>query len=709
MRHLWIAALVVWIGIAAQAQDRATLVADSVTVQSDTTLAATGHVEVFFKGQRLTATAILYDRTADRLIITGPIRIDDGRGNLFLAEQAEMSADLTEGLLTSARLVLNQHLQMAAAQIQRSEGGTITALRSVVASSCTICAGSTVPLWEIRAREVVHDATTQQIYFSAAQLRFYGVPVLYLPILRVPDPDLQRATGFLLPRLRSTTALGFGIQTPYFITLGQSRDLTLTPYLTARAGQTVALKYRQALAAGRVEVDGSVSHDDPGDGALRGYLSAKGDFDLGQDYKLSFYGISVSDDAYLSDYGISTADRLESQITLERVRRDLTFAVQLVGFQSVREGDNNSTLPSTLTDLSYEKRFMVLGGSTGFTFDTRSEYRGAISPFDDNGDGVADGRDLGRISLGLDWNRSWVATGGMVLTAAGVTTYDRYNIVQDQEFAGRPQRVSGAAGVELRWPMIKAGPEGAAQVLQPVMQLVTAMMPDPSVPNGDSTLVEFDEANLFSLDRYPGSDAVEGGTWVNLGVSWLRTAPEGWTLGVTLGQVVRLVNAAQFSAASGLDGSRSDWLLAWSLDTGDGLALTNRLIVDPGLSLTKGELRFDYTKPALTLSGGYEYLLADPVENRTATTSEIRLAAQTAVTRNWSAAISGRYDVRAERVAESGLALGYRNECIDVTFSLSRSYSSSSNLTPSTDLGLSVELLGFGGGSGAGPSRVCRR
>ncbi|MBC7739917.1 MAG: LPS-assembly protein LptD [Candidatus Saccharibacteria bacterium] len=709
MRHLWIAALVVWIGIAAQAQDRATLVADSVTVQSDTTLAATGHVEVFFKGQRLTATAILYDRTADRLVITGPIRIEDGTGNLFLAEQAELSADLTEGLLTSARLVLNQHLQMAAAQIQRSDGGTITALRSVVASSCTICAGSTVPLWEIRAREVVHDATAHQIYFSDAQLRFYGVPVLYLPILRVPDPDLQRATGFLLPRLRSTTALGFGIQTPYFITLGQSRDLTLTPYLTALGGQTVALKYRQAFAAGTVEVDGSLSHDDLGDGGPRGYLSAKGDFDLGQDYKLSFYGISVSDDAYLSDYGISTADRLESQITLERVRRDLTFAVQLVGFQSVREGDNNSTLPSTLTDLSYEKRFLILGGSTGFTFDTRSEYRGSVSPFDANGDGVADGRDLGRISLGLDWNRAWVAPNGIVLAASGVTTYDRYSIAQDQDFAGRPQRLSGAAGVELRWPLIKAGPDGVAQVLQPVIQLVTATRPDPSVPNGDSTLVEFDEGNLFSLDRYPGSDAVEGGTWLNLGVSWLRTAPEGWTLGVTAGQVVRLVNEAQFSAASGLDGTRSDWLLAWSLDTGEGLSLTNRLILDPGLSLTKGELRFDYTKADLTLSGGYEYLLADPVENRIATTSEIRLAAQTPVTRNWSAVISGRYDIRAERVAETGLALDYRNECIDVTFSLSRSYSSSSILTPSTDLGLSVELLGFGGGSGAGPSRVCRR
>jgi LPS-assembly protein len=104
------------------AQDRATLIADNVTVTNDRTLIASGNVEVFFQGQRLTASTITYDRTADRLSIAGPIRIEDGTGNLFLAEQADLSADLSEGLLVSARLVLNQRLQLAAAELVRGEG-----------------------------------------------------------------------------------------------------------------------------------------------------------------------------------------------------------------------------------------------------------------------------------------------------------------------------------------------------------------------------------------------------------------------------------------------------------------------------------------------------------------------------------------------------------------------------------------------------------
>ena len=712
MRRLLIALAMVVAGLrGVQAQDQATLVADSVTVQSGATLTATGHVEVFFKGQRLTATSIIYDQTAGRLQITGPIRIDDGAGNLFLAEQADLSADLTEGLLTSARLVLNRQLQLAAAQIIRSEGGRVTALRSVAASSCTICAGNPTPLWEIRARDVVHDAVAQQIYFSGAQLRFYGVPVLYVPMLRVPDPSLTRATGFLLPKLRSTTKLGAGLQLPYFIVLGASRDLTLTPYLSGRGDQTLALRYRQAFAMGTLEVEGAMSDDAQGTAGARGYLTAKGHFDLGRDYVLSFYGITVSDKSYLVDYGVTNTDRLESTVALTRVRRDLNFSAQLVGFQSVREGDSNRTLPTAIADFSYEKRFGLawVGGSAGFHFDTHNEYRQSVSALDSNGDGVADGRDLGRVSLGFDWNRNWTTPGGAVLSVMGETAYDSYSIRQDAAFAGHPQRLSGAAGVELRWPLVKVGSGGVTQVLEPVVQIVTSTPVTPAVPNGDSTLVEFDEGNLYALDRYPGADAVEAGTRVNLGVSWVRDAPLGWSMGVTVGRVVRLADAGQFSAVSGLDGAQSDWLLAWSARNPDGFAVTNRLVLNDGLAVTKGELRFDYTGPNLTLSGGYEYLLADASEMRSDTASEIKLAAKTGLTGNWTADLSGRYDIRAARLAQSGVQLSYRNECIDVALSLSRSYSSSSSLEPSTDVALSVELLGFGGGSAAGQARTCRR
>ena len=536
-RLLILLGCLLFLALPATAQDRATLVADSVAVQSGSVLVATGNVEVYFRGQRLTASAIRYDRIADRLSISGPIRIDDGKGSVFTAAQADLSADLTEGLLTSARLVLNRQLQLTAAELVRSDGGNLTALRSVAASSCTICKGNPTPLWEIRASEVVHDAAAQQIYFRNATLRFYGVPVMYLPIMRVPDPTLSRATGFLNPRLRSTTALGTGIKIPFFIAMGDSRDLLITPYLTTGGDRTVELRYRQAFANGTVQVEAAVSQDHLGPVDPRGYFQATGNFDLGSDYKLAFTGVSVSDPAYLLDYGITDEDRLFNQLGLTRIRRDLNFSAELIGFRSIREGDSNSTLPTAVTDVSYERRFSpaLLGGVATLRLASHGDYRSSALSSDIDGDGVADGRDLARIGLTLDWRRNWTTTSGIEISALSNLSADSYSIAQDDAFGGNPRRVAGAVGVELRWPWVKSSAGNVTQLIEPVVQAVLSSRPLSTIPNGNSTLVEFDEGNLFALDRYPGADAVEGGARLNLGVNYRRTAPEGWSIGATAG------------------------------------------------------------------------------------------------------------------------------------------------------------------------------
>ena len=237
MRRLALAALLLF-GLGAPALSQgdgsalASLVADTVTISSGDVLVATGHVEIFYQGRHLSASSLSYDRSTDRLRIEGPIWIDDGQGNVLQAEMADLSADLTEGILRSARLVLADQLQLAAGEVLQTAGGRYTAMRSVVASSCTICKGDTTPVWEIRADRVVHDTVEHQIWFSGAQLRFWGLPVAYLPLMRVPDPELDRASGFLLPAIRTTSLLGTGVLIPYFLKLGDSRDLTLTPFFT---------------------------------------------------------------------------------------------------------------------------------------------------------------------------------------------------------------------------------------------------------------------------------------------------------------------------------------------------------------------------------------------------------------------------------------------------------------------------------------------
>ena len=112
--------------------------------------------------------------------------------------------------------------------------GAIPRLANVVASTCQVCPAQPTPLWEIRAARVVHDSLERQIYFDRAQFRLAGVPIAYIPRLRLPDPSVRRTSGLLTPQLRFSSELGPGLKLPYFLTLGRSADLTLTPYLAER-------------------------------------------------------------------------------------------------------------------------------------------------------------------------------------------------------------------------------------------------------------------------------------------------------------------------------------------------------------------------------------------------------------------------------------------------------------------------------------------
>ena len=361
---------------------------------------------------------------------------------------------------------------------------------------------------------------------------------------------LMAIAGFLMPALHSSSTLGTGLSWPYFITMGDSRDLTVTPYVTTKGGRTLELRYRQAFQTGAITITGATSRDEMLPGEQRGYLRAEGDFALPRDFTLSFQAEAVSDPAYLLDYGISDKDRLDSRIEITRTRRNEYISARLIGLNSIREGEDNATLPATVADLTWQRRFTLgpLGGNGGLQFQTHAHQRSSDEAvLDVNGDGIADGRDMQRISLRADWRRSFVLHNGIEASVLGETTADFYMIGQDALYSGSNTRLHGALATELRWPWVKAGANGVSHVIEPVSQLVMASKSGIAIPNEDSALVEFDEGNLFDLSRFPGSDAVEGGYRANLGISYLRDDPAGWTLGVTVGRVKRADDIGKIS------------------------------------------------------------------------------------------------------------------------------------------------------------------
>ena len=262
----------------------AVLVADEVLVTTDRELIARGNVEVFQGPGRMEAPEIRYSRSTGELTITGPIRLQDGEQITILADAADLSPDLRSGLLTGARMVIDQHLQITAAQVERVDE-RYNQMYKVAATSCRVC-GSQVPLWQIRAKRVIHDKEARQIYFENATFRLGNVPLFYLPRLRLPDPTVDRATGFLRPSVQSNSDLGTGLKLPYFIVLGEDRDLLLTPYVSPET-TTLELRYRQAFVNGDIEFEGAVSRDNLREDETRSFLFGEGFSPCAMDFRWS--------------------------------------------------------------------------------------------------------------------------------------------------------------------------------------------------------------------------------------------------------------------------------------------------------------------------------------------------------------------------------------------------------------------------------------
>ncbi len=649
---------------------------------------AIGAVEIAHGAQVLRADRVTYDETRDLVTATGNVVVLQPTGEVLFADRAEFTDGLKDGVVEGFRMLLTDDSRLAAAGGTRT-GGVVTTLNRAVYSPCELCKDDPerAPLWRVRAVRVIHDSDKKDVEYQDAFLEMFGIPVFYTPYLSHPDPSVKRRTGFLAPSYGSNSDFGFVLKTPFFWEIAPNEDVTVTPHFMSDEADVLEANYRRRFANGEVELDGSITQPDRRDRPgthTRGHLFAKGRFDHDDIWRTRFQLQHSSDDTYLRRYGFPMENEraLTSTFTTEGFHGRNYAQISGYSFQGLRETDDPGQSPLVLPYASYTYTSRPFADGSYLTSDssllliTRGE-----------------GTDSRRLSLNNGWHLPYTASSGEMYRLSATLQTDLYSASKVATATGTDSGVTGRVFPQImgewRYPLVRAD-ANATQIVEPRAAVILAPNGgNPElIPNEDSSNVEFDHTNLFSMNRFGGIDRVENGTRFVYGVNWSLYGPEGGSVETFLGQSYRLRRQADFGPASGLEDRLSDIVGQVRASPGSWIDLLYRFRYDPDTN-TARRSEAQMTVGPRDFKLGINYLFLDESGQGVefGDREELLLSFWTRISQYWSATGHTRRNLaQGGGTLDQRLALIYEDECFIFSIVGTRNFTEDRDVRPTDSL-----------------------
>ena len=288
--------------------------ADTITVERGEVLFAEGNVLVQYGTNKIKAKVLKFNQKTKEIKFKEIQDLQDGNAISLSAAEAVISSDLSEGLIIAANLLLDKSIKIQTGEV-RLKDGQISSISDISqVTSCDQCEGKE-PNWYLSASSATRDGENSNIVYKDVTVRVKGLPIAYIPYLRMPDPSVRRARGFLVPEAVLTSNLASGLKIPYFIPLGLSSDLLITPYFSSKT-KTLEYRFRKKFRNGDLTVNGAFSEDDLVNNDLRYFSQLAGNYKLGYGIDLNFNVGKVGDPSYLGDYVYSEESEFNSEISL---------------------------------------------------------------------------------------------------------------------------------------------------------------------------------------------------------------------------------------------------------------------------------------------------------------------------------------------------------------------------------------------------------
>ncbi|MFA5041441.1 MAG: LPS assembly protein LptD [Bdellovibrionales bacterium] len=674
---------------------------------------AEGQVEVVYNDYLLHADKITYDQNTGVVVADGHVALLTPSGEVEFSNHQEITSDMKQAIIQNIGILYPDNSRMTAQSAQRYDGRYTLAKRALY-TACNVCRENPdqEPLWQLKANTITHDNVRHKVYYRDTTIDFAGVPVAYTPYMSAPDPSVKRLQGFLTPVPGFSPNIGNNIRMPYYFDISPDKDATLTPTFSTEDGAQVAVQYRERFKDSNLKFEGSVTQteliSDTGVAKgqqWRGHIFGNFATDIDNIWRAGSDIQFVSDKSYLPRYALSSLDQTTSRIYAEGFKGRDYINISSYYFQDLRAGSDVAE-PAVLPSIS----FSVLG-DPGKTWGGRWSLDGNMLVTSRNNSGktlVQQGPNTRRMSLNTGWQRQLISDTGLVTTLSGLMRTDSFwaeNVIATNKTDVYDEaaftRAFGQANAVLRYPMGRSG-DGYQHLLEPIVGLTAA----PNVrtiakqPLEDSLDVEFDETNLFSSNRFTGSDLVEGGNRVTYGLRNAITADNGAHIELFNGASYNFTVNHNFSDMSGLASHKSDYVGRIDFSPADWLRVNYgyRLAKDD-LSPQRQDALISFGAPIFRPS--MRYIQAYQLDTTTNTYNQVRqatLGLTSKFAKYWT--ISGSHTQAFDPQPgprSSGLALLYNDECFAFGINATHDQTNRADISSGTSIAFHFYLKNLGG------------
>lgn len=658
------------------------------TNEASGVILAKGNVIVTRGQMELKSDSLWYEQQKDVIVASGNVVLTEADGSVLYTDEIRLSDKMSRAEVDKVKVLMRDESRIWADTFIKKANNN-KQMRNASYTACDMCEGKS-PLWQIDARKVNYDAEGQNINYNDAVLRVKNIPVLYLPFLSHPAPEVKRRSGFLMTSMGSSSYLGQYIQPTYFWDVSDHTDVILSPYFTTDRGVVLGGQYRQYVYNGHIKAEGTYLEDDGKDYNNSRHKkfnrpSHRGNLFLDARYELNDLWVAnldfnyASDVFYLKDLSLPYRDDawLTSRLAFERFKgRDYAaiegYYYTLTSYNLKQRNDAEyrsrmKNMPTVAPFIEYEN--ISTPSKYGSYFKTNVSTASVYRENDEESQ---------RLSMINSWELPYTSKyGEQYKFAASVKSdiyyIDDYQYLPNREYDGTLARVFPQVGVEWRLPFVRAT-DTTRQILEPVV--VAAFAPDnkndvEKIPNADSADAEFDDANILSLDRYAGYDRNDDGSRISYGLNW---SSYGNIIGRTsafIAQTYQLSDESTFMRAVDEDERLSDYVGRVYASPHKYLDLNYRYRLDKdNFELKYSELGARFGTDIFNVYTSYIYL--QPNQNSYYTSNErkeLYLSVNSKLTKDWSAGIYDRIDLTNHGGSlEHGGHLTYEDECLRLAF-----------------------------------------